>query len=104
MKFLLAFLLALPTYAIACTMALTWTPPTKRENGTPLLPAEITKYELRCANIYTTNSITRSAKPNTRGYRISSARLPAGRYSCVAITHAGNLVSKPSAPAEGDCK
>jgi len=105
MKLLLAILLTLPAHAMACTMGLSWTAPTSRENGQPLARSEISRYELRCVGVNVRGSIVKYAKGQTNGYRISSAKLPAGTYSCVAITHDKmGVASMPSAPAMGECR
>ncbi len=105
MRLLLAILLTLPAQTMACTMGLTWTAPTTRENGQPLPRAEISRFEIRCVGLNVRGSIVKFAKGGTNGYRISSAKLPAGRYSCVAITHdTKGVASMPSMAAQGECR
>lgn len=105
MRLLLAILLTLPAPAMACTMGLTWTAPTQRENGQPLPRAEISRFEIRCVGLNVRGSVVKFAKGGTNGYRIGSAKLPAGRYSCVAITHdTDGVASIPSAAAQGECR
>lgn len=105
MRLLLAILLTLPAHSMACTMGLSWIAPTTRENGQPLPRSEISRYELRCVGLNVRGSIVKFAKGGTNGYRISSEKLPAGRYSCVAITHdTKGVASMPSIAAQGECR
>lgn len=105
MRLLLAILLTLPANAMACTMGATWTQQLLRETYQAMPRSEIARFELRCVGVNVRGSIVKFAKGQTNGYRISSTKLPAGRYSCVAITHDKNgVASMPSAVAMGECR
>ena len=105
MRLILAILLTLPAHTMACTMGATWTQQLLRETYQPMPRAEISRFEIRCVGLNVRGSIVKFAKGGTNGYRISSEKLPAGRYSCVAITHdTKGVASMPSMAAQGECR
>lgn len=92
-------------YASACTLGVTWVAPAAYENGTPLPASQIARYEIRCTGIGVSGSVVKFAKGGTRGYRIQSAKLPAGQYSCTALTHTvDGRISRPAVPVVGACR
>ena len=79
------FLMAISTAVEAAPARAQWTPPTTRENGTPLKPTEIVKYELRCVGLPPLQtSAVKFPKGNTSAYIID---LKPGTHSCLIRVH-----------------
>lgn len=108
MRLLLALLLTLPASSLACSMKVTWIPPTTYTDGSPLPLTDIVRYELRCQHELVPKVILKYPKAGLKGYNLSSEKFVVGPYSCIMRTHALRdkvaLVSDPSNVARFVCQ